>query len=129
MVLAGRYQNDTDLLVGRMAASANALQHPMVVAFRRFHERSTGARMAEIIVYSTGWCCDCRRAKQFLRERKIPFREVNIDESPDAEELVLRANNGRRKVPTLEIDGRFFAASPFDPYLLAEALKISLNPK
>jgi mycoredoxin len=85
--------------------------------------------MAEIIVYSTGWCCDCRRAKQFLRERKIPFREVNIDESPDAEELVLRANNGRRKVPTLEIDGRFFAASPFDPYLLAEALKISLNPQ
>jgi mycoredoxin len=90
---------------------------------------STGAQMAEVIVYSTGWCCDCRRAKQFLRERKIPFREVNIDESPDAEELVLRANNGRRKVPTLEIDGRFFAASPFDPYKLAEALKIPLNPQ
>ena len=55
--------------------------------------------MAEITVYSTCWCCDCRRAKQFLRERKIPFREVNIDESPDAEEIVLRANNGKRKVP------------------------------
>jgi glutaredoxin len=57
----------------------------------------------------------------------MPFREVNIDESPDAEEIVLRANDGRRKVPTLEIDGRFFACSPFDPYLLAEELKIPLN--
>jgi mycoredoxin len=83
--------------------------------------------MAEITVYSTCWCCDCRRAKQFLRERKIPFREVNIDESPDAEEIVMRANNGKRKVPTLEIDGHFFACSPFDPHLLAQELKIPLN--
>ena len=49
--------------------------------------------MAEITVYSTCWCCDCRRAKQFLRERKIPFREVNIDESPDAEEIVLNGGH------------------------------------
>jgi mycoredoxin len=84
--------------------------------------------MSEITIYSSCWCGDCRRAKQFLRERKIDFREVNIDESPDAEELVLRVNNGRRKVPTLEVDGRFFACSPFDPYQLAEELKIPLNP-
>ncbi len=83
--------------------------------------------MAEVILYSTGWCCDCRRAKQFLRERGITFREVNIDNAKEAEEIVLRANNGRRKVPTIEIDGRFFACSPFDPYKLAEELKIPLN--
>jgi mycoredoxin len=84
--------------------------------------------MAEITVYSTCWCGDCRRTKQFLRERKIPFREVNVDESPEAEELVLRVNNGLRKVPTIEVDGRYFACSPFDPYQLAEELKILLNP-
>ena len=85
--------------------------------------------MAEVTIYSTKWCCDCRRAKQFLRERGIAFREVNIDKAPDAEELVLRVNDGRRKVPTLELDGRFFACSPFDPYKLAEELKIPLNGK
>jgi mycoredoxin len=83
--------------------------------------------MSEITVYSTSWCCDCRRAKQFLRERGIAFKEVNIDDKPDAEELVIRANNGFRKVPTLEIEGRFFSCSPFNPYLLAEELKIPLN--
>jgi glutaredoxin len=85
--------------------------------------------VAEVVtIYGTRWCCDCRRAKQFLRERKVAFREVNIDETPGAEELVLRVNNGRRKVPTVEVDGRYFACSPFDPHLLAEELKIPLNP-
>jgi glutaredoxin len=84
--------------------------------------------MAEITVYSTCWCADCRRTKQFLRERGIPFREVNVDEDPEAEELVLRVNGGRRKVPTIGVEGRYFACSPFDPYQLAEELKIPLNP-
>jgi glutaredoxin len=84
--------------------------------------------MAEITVYGTCWCGDCRRAKQFLRERGIAFRDVNVDENPEAEELVLRVNDGRRKVPTIGVDGRYFACSPFDPYQLAEELKIPLNP-
>ncbi|MGH9748137.1 MAG: glutaredoxin family protein [Candidatus Acidiferrales bacterium] len=83
--------------------------------------------MADITVYSTSWCCDCRRAKQFLRERGIAFKEVNIDDKPEMEEKIIRANNGLRKVPTLEIDGHYFSCSPFDPYRLAEELKIPLN--
>jgi len=84
--------------------------------------------MSKITVYSTSWCGDCRRAKQFLRERGVAFDEVNIDEAPDAEDLVLRVNEGLRKVPTIEIEGRYFSCSPFDPYQLADELKIPLNP-
>lgn len=84
--------------------------------------------MSRITVYSTSWCGDCRRAKQFLRERGVVFEEVNIDEAPDAEDLVLRVNSGRRKVPTIEVEGRYFSCSPFDPYQLADELKIPLNP-
>jgi len=84
--------------------------------------------MSEITVYSTDWCGDCRRAKLFLRERHVPFREVNVDDDPDAEDLVLRVNDGRRKVPTFEVDGRYFSCSPFDPYLLSRELNIPLNP-
>ena len=83
--------------------------------------------MAEITMYGTTWCGDCRRVRQFLSERGIAFREVNIDETPEAEAIVLRVNNGRRKIPTIEMDGRFFACSPFDPYRLAEELQIPLN--
>ena len=83
--------------------------------------------MRDITVYSTTWCGDCRRAKQFMRERGVQFREVNIDETPGAEAIVLKVNNGRRKVPTIQVDGRFFACSPFDPYQLSEELNIPLN--
>lgn len=78
-------------------------------------------------MYTAAWCSDCRRAKLFLRERGVSFQEVNIDRCPEAEELVLRVNHGRRKIPTFEVDGRYFSSSPFDPYQLAEELKIPLN--
>jgi mycoredoxin len=83
--------------------------------------------MKKITMYSTSWCGDCRRAKQFLKERGVSFAEVNIDEEPDAEELVLSVNEGRRKVPTIKVGDRFFACSPFDPYQLSSELNIPLN--
>jgi mycoredoxin len=83
--------------------------------------------MEPITIYSTTWCPDCRRAKSFLKERGVEFHEVNIEHDPEAEELVLRANHGRRKVPTLKVGQRFFACSPFNPRQLADELNIPLN--
>jgi len=83
--------------------------------------------MEDITIYSTSWCVDCRRAKKFLTERGVDFSEVNIDEEPDAEELVLQVNDGLRKVPTIKIGDRYFACSPFDPYQLSSELNIPLN--
>ena len=84
--------------------------------------------MDAITIYTTTWCPDCRYAKAFLRDRGISYREVNIEQDESAEEIVLKANNGLRKVPTLEVGGRYFACSPFDPEELASALNIPLNP-
>ena len=84
--------------------------------------------MEPLTMYTTAWCPDCRRAKTFLRERGVEFREVDIEKEPSAEEVVLKANDGRRKVPTMEIGGRYFACSPFDAEELAENLNIPLNP-
>jgi glutaredoxin len=84
--------------------------------------------MEPITMYSTAWCPDCRRVKNFLKERGIAFREVNIEEDPGGEEIVIKANDGKRKVPTLEVAGRYFAVSPFDAEQLAEELNIPLNP-
>ncbi len=39
----------------------------------------------------------------------------------------MSVNSDRRKVPTFEINGRFFSCSPFDPYKLSEELNIPLN--
>lgn len=78
-------------------------------------------------MYCTTWCPDCRRAKDFLKRRGVEFEEINIEDDPDSEDLVIAANNGKRKVPTIRVGDRFFACSPFNPLLLAEELKIPLN--
>jgi glutaredoxin len=83
--------------------------------------------MEAITMYSAGWCPDCRRVKNFLKERGVEFREVDIDEDEESEELVLRVNNGRRKVPTLKVGERYFACSPFNAQKLADELRIPLN--
>lgn len=83
--------------------------------------------MEPITMYSTAWCPDCRSAKSFLKERGVEFREVNIEADPSGEEIVIKANNGKRKVPTIEVGGRYFACSPFDPEQLASELKLPLH--
>ncbi len=83
--------------------------------------------MPPITIYSTTWCVDCRRAKSFLKERGVPFQDINIEDDGAAEEFVLRANNGRRKVPTIKVGERHFACSPFSARKLAKELKIPLN--
>jgi glutaredoxin len=84
--------------------------------------------METLTMYTTAGCLDCRRAKSFLHERGVEFHEVDIEKDPSAEEIVVKANEGKRKVPTLELAGRYFACSPFDAEQLAEDLKIPLNP-
>jgi mycoredoxin len=84
--------------------------------------------MAMPKMYTTGWCPDCRRAKAFLLARGVTLEEIDIDESPDDEDLVMCVNDGRRKVPTFEVNGEYFSCSPFDPYLLAEKFGVKLNP-
>lgn len=83
--------------------------------------------MGPIIIYGTGWCPDCRRVKTFLKERGVQFEEINIEQDIEAEGIVLRANQGKRKVPTLKVGGRYFACSPFSARQLADELRIPLN--
>ena len=83
--------------------------------------------MEPITIYGSAWCPDCRRAKTLLKERGGAFEEVNIEYDPDEEEIVIRANGGKRKVPTLKVGKRYFACSPFNAQQLADELKIPLN--
>jgi len=85
--------------------------------------------LERITIYSTNWCPDCRRAKDFLKRRGVEFEEINIEEDPDGEDIVIAANQGKRRVPTIKVGDRFFACSPFNAEQLAEELQIPLNPE
>jgi mycoredoxin len=81
--------------------------------------------MPTIRMYHTTWCPDCWYAKRFLDERSIAYESINVDEQPEAASLIIEKNNGKRKVPTFEVEGRWFSASPFNPDYLAEQLNLS----
>jgi mycoredoxin len=70
--------------------------------------------MADIKMYTTTRCGDCRNAKRFLSEQGVAYEEVNIEEHEGAAEYVMKINGGKRKVPTFEVDGRAFNLSPYD---------------
>lgn len=54
-----------------------------------------------LTMYSTSWCGYCRRLKRMLDREGIAYAEVNIEEDPEAAELVMRVNGGNRTVPTV----------------------------
>jgi mycoredoxin len=55
----------------------------------------------QFTLYSTPWCGYCHRLKGQLTREGIAFSEVDIEQQPDAAELVESANNGNQTVPTL----------------------------
>jgi mycoredoxin len=54
-----------------------------------------------VTMYSTTWCGYCMRLKKMLDREGIAYAEVNIEEDPDAADMVMRVNGGNRTVPTL----------------------------
>jgi len=58
-----------------------------------------------IKIYSTPWCVYCKMAKDFLKENKIKFEEINVQENHEAaHEMIERS--GQTGVPVIEIDGK-----------------------
>jgi thioredoxin reductase (NADPH) len=57
--------------------------------------------MERLKVYGAPWCPDCRRAKKFLGEHRVPYDWSDIDEDPDGLAEVQRLQNGGRTIPTI----------------------------
>ena len=55
----------------------------------------------DIVVYSTTWCPDCKRAKKFFGEQRVPYVNIDIEADPEAMAYVERVNQGKRSVPTI----------------------------
>lgn len=61
----------------------------------------SGTPPKEIIVYSTTWCPDCKRAKRFLGEQRVPYTNIDIEQDPEAMARVEAINHGMRSIPTI----------------------------
>ena len=62
---------------------------------------TTPSNEESIVMYSTTWCADCRRAKRIFGARGVEYTEINIDEDWAAAKEVMQLNGGMRSVPTI----------------------------
>ncbi len=76
--------------------------------------------MAEVKIYTTTWCPDCRNAKAWLDKRGIAYDEINVETAPEAAQFVMAVNNGKRKVPTFVIGADAFHNSPYSQAVMEE---------
>jgi mycoredoxin len=54
-----------------------------------------------VTMYSTPWCGYCHRLKSQLDREGIAYEVVDIEQVPEAADIVQRVNNGNQTVPTL----------------------------
>ena len=59
-----------------------------------------------ITVYSKNNCAYCVQAKNYLSSKNINFREINIEQDPDAREFIIK--QGLRTMPQIFMDGKIF---------------------
>ncbi|MFA6618743.1 MAG: thioredoxin family protein [Candidatus Neomarinimicrobiota bacterium] len=75
-----------------------------------------------VTVYSTPTCSWCNTLKNYLKEKKIVYRDVDISRDAKAAEDLLQ-RSGQRGVPQTDINGRIVLG--FDKVKLNELLGIS----
>lgn len=64
------------------------------------------APTADVVLYCTSWCPDCRRARAFLTENGISFVEIDITRDRAAAQRVRGWANGNETTPTFDIKGK-----------------------
>ena len=78
----------------------------------------------KMTVYGAPWCPDCRRAKQFLGEQRVPYEWVDIDLDEEARDYVQSVNDGKQIIPTIVFEDGSILVEPDNSEL---ALKLSIG--
>lgn len=59
---------------------------------------------SKAVMYATGWCPYCARARQLLERKGVAIEEIDIEARPEARQEML-SRSGRRTVPQIFIGG------------------------
>ena len=77
--------------------------------------------MVNIKVYSTPTCPYCVMAKDFLKENKIKFQDIDVSRDHKAADEMFK-KTGQYGVPVIDIDGKYIIG--FDKEAIKKALKL-----
>ncbi|MBS3125844.1 glutathione S-transferase N-terminal domain-containing protein [Candidatus Woesearchaeota archaeon] len=75
----------------------------------------------KVKVYSTPVCPWCHKAKEFLKEHKIPFQDIDVAADKKAAQEMTE-KSGQIGVPVIDIDGMIIVG--YDVQALKKALDL-----
>jgi thioredoxin reductase (NADPH) len=84
--------------------------------------------VTQITVYGAPWCPDCKRAKRFLAEQRVPYDFIDIDQDAAGLKHVEELQKGGRTIPTIAFDGTGVLIDPTNEEL-ARKLGLTLDAK
>ena len=76
--------------------------------------------MSEVKVYTTPTCPWCHKLKEWLKEKKVSFKEVDVAADQEAAKKMVE-KSGQMGVPQIEINGKIIVG--FNPDAIEKALK------
>jgi glutaredoxin len=59
-----------------------------------------------VTVFGARWCHDTTDARRYLQQLGVPYEFVDIDEDDEGEHAVIVWNDGKRRIPTIVVNGR-----------------------
>lgn len=75
--------------------------------------------MTSVVMYSTGYCPYCTRAKELLESKGVVYTDIRVDEYPEKRDEMIAKSN-RRTVPQIFINGQAIGGCD-DLYALDQA--------
>lgn len=82
--------------------------------------------LADIKVYGTPGCADCRRAKRLLDENGIAYDWFDVEADPEQLVRMIQLQNGGQTTPTIVFPDGSMLLEPTNPELAAK-LGLSLS--
>jgi len=79
-----------------------------------------------IKLYGASWCPDCQRSKKLLETLNVPFTYINLEEVPEAAEIVEKINHGLQSIPTIVFDDGSVLTEPSDLVLKTKLIEIGV---
>jgi len=70
-------------------------------------------------IYTTPTCPWCKKSKEFLKSKKIPYTEFNVVDDQNAQKEMIK-KSGQMGVPVLDIDGKIIVG--YDPDAILKAV-------
>ncbi|TXL65647.1 glutaredoxin family protein [Cerasibacillus terrae] len=76
--------------------------------------------MNNVTVYTTNTCPYCTMVKNFLDDKNISYKEVNVEKSPE-KMMEIMQKTGQMGVPQTEVNGQWVVG--FDPNSIMAAMR------